>query len=1669
MRLLPRSLVLSFLLLAAVARATVGLGLQTQLGNPSGATTNPAVPNNYLLERPQYSLSYNNSLLEANWVSWNFTTADRGATGRTDAFAADPLLPSGFNIVNQTSYSGSGFDRGHMCPSADRTLTVADNEATFFMTNMVPQAPDNNQGPWAVFENETRAIAATGFEMLIISGPGGFGGSTIASGVAIPGFTWKIALAVPVGPGSAVSRITASTRVIAIKMPNIAGIRSNPWTDYVTSIAQIEADTGLTFLTDVPAAIAAALRTVVDGQSSAGSPVVTTQPAAQSAPVGGSATFSVVATGDGVLSYQWFKDGNEITGATAATYAISPVQAADAGAYSVLVSNLVGATSSTAAALTVTGLPPVVTTSPASPTAAAGSTVTFTVAATGSPTLTYQWRKGGGNLANGGKVAGATTATLTLANVQAGDMDAYDVVVTNSVSSATSAPASLTVTPAAPTIVTQPVSVSIAPNGTAVFTVSARGTEPFSYQWRKAGANLANGANVAGADTASLTVSAVTAADVASYDVVVTNAAGFATSNSAGLTLDTVTTGRISYLGGTYSQNFNALPISGNTTISGTQPLDLSPVSATLNGWQIATSSATAPVLIAGTGSSNTGGVYSFGSAALPSDRALGTLASGSTTRRVGAVLVNNTGLTITQFTLSYNGEQWRNGGNTAAHTLTFGYALGAAGINDAVTFNPVADLNFVSPINTATAAALDGNAAANRSARTAVVTGISWTPGQTLVLRWNDPDDSGSDHGFGVDDVIFSTPVATLPTRPSVVSTTPAAGATNVLLGSAVTIVFDQPVSVGANWFSLSSTNAGALSATVTASADFKTYTLTPPAPFASNDTVSVTVFAAGVTERGSGTLQPAADTSFSFTTETIAAPVAPTVTTQPIAQTVVAGSPVSFTVAASGTAPFTYAWRKGGTPIVGNASAATATLTIASAALADIGNYDCVVTNVAGSDVSQAAALNVTLVPPTITTQPLAQSVLPGSNVSFTVAASGTAPFTYVWRKGSTVLSDGGNISGSSTATLSLTGVALADSGDYSVIVSNGAGSAPSNAATLDVTTALPSNIYWNFGTTAGSAAPTSGVPSGVTGGTVTQGNNNGTTTLATSVSVSSGYPGASGAFNAGAAARIGALSTTVGTGGSTFFTFAFTPPAGRQFTVSRITFGSRSTGTGPQAYSIFSSVDNFATAIATGTFLNNSVWALHDRTVSVAGATDATVTFRIYGHNGTGSPGSNTANWRIDDLTVTATVVEPAAVAPQITTQPLPQIATVGDTVVFTVAATGTPAPTFQWRRNLTNVGTGPTLTLPSVTTAAAGIYDVVVSNSAGSVTSSGVALTVNPAPATVVLADLGQAYTGAPRPVAVATSPAGLAVSVTYDGSPTPPTYPGTYAVVATIADPDRTGSASGNLTVSTTALVRRAPTINSGLDGSIQVVNAENISLPGTAWIAGDLLVQGTPTVNVNAAAIYGSTLDAAGSPTPNSFSVTLNAGTTLAHVVRRINPVTLPVVAAPPVPTGTRNVVLSAAGQSAGDFATLRNLTLSSSAGLVAVPPGTYGVFAASGNTGFVLGVAGSTTPAVYNLQGLTINALPGNAQIQVVGPVIINLPSSAIVSGNAGSAANPGWLVFRHATNGFTSNGNVTVHASVLAPNGLVSLGGAARLRGTVVSDRLTLGNTSVLEDPRP
>jgi endonuclease G len=260
-------LTIAFALLPKIAPAQTST-VHLRMGNPSSAGTSNL--NNYLLSKAQYATSHHCSRGTPNWVSWQLNSSWLGSAPRQDDFRADTSLPSGCYQVSSSDYTGSGFDRGHMAPSADRTNTIANNSATFLMTNIVPQAPDNNQGPWAVLENYSRSLVTQGKELYIISGAYGTGGSgsngyanTISSGrVTVPTRTWKVIVVLD-GPGSATS-VTTSTRVIAVNMPNNQGIRGDDWRDYRVSVDSIESATGYNLLSNVSSTVQSTIESRVD-------------------------------------------------------------------------------------------------------------------------------------------------------------------------------------------------------------------------------------------------------------------------------------------------------------------------------------------------------------------------------------------------------------------------------------------------------------------------------------------------------------------------------------------------------------------------------------------------------------------------------------------------------------------------------------------------------------------------------------------------------------------------------------------------------------------------------------------------------------------------------------------------------------------------------------------------------------------------------------------------------------------------------------------------------------------------------------------------------------------------------------------------------------------------------------------------------------------------------------------------------------------------------------------------------------------------------------------------------------------------------------------------------------------------------------------------------------
>jgi hypothetical protein len=264
-------------------------------------------------------------------------------------------------------------------------------------------------------------------------------------------------------------------------------------------------------------------------------PVVLTPPTSLTNSAGSSASFAVTSAGTAPLSYQWLQnlvplvDGGNISGAATAMLTLTGVSQTNAGDYTVVITNIVGSVTSPVATLTVV-LPPVITAQPQSQTNAAGTVTAFSVSATGTAPLSYQWQF------NGAGIPGATGTNLTLSNVQPTNAGDYTVVLANAAGSATSSVATLTVV-LPPAVVTPPASLTGSAGSTATFTVTVTGTAPLSYQWLQDLVPLADGGNISGAAAAILTLTGVSQTNAGDYTVLITNMVGSVTSPVAALTV----------------------------------------------------------------------------------------------------------------------------------------------------------------------------------------------------------------------------------------------------------------------------------------------------------------------------------------------------------------------------------------------------------------------------------------------------------------------------------------------------------------------------------------------------------------------------------------------------------------------------------------------------------------------------------------------------------------------------------------------------------------------------------------------------------------------------------------------------------------------------------------------------------------------------------------------------------------------------------------------------------------------------------------------------------------------------------------------------------------------------------------------------------------------------
>ena len=262
-------------------------------------------------------------------------------------------------------------------------------------------------------------------------------------------------------------------------------------------------------------------------------PTFTQSPVSQSVTAGSDVTFTVVVSGAANPAYQWRRNGvalsnsATVAGVTTSTLVLTGVTADQAGSYTVVANNN-GATAESEPGVLTVNTVPVITGEPSSSSANPGESILFSVEANGSPAPSYLWFKDGVALSDGPGISGATTRTLTLANLTLGSAGVYTAVVTNVAGSDTSAPATLTVTEdsIAPTIQEQPGDVTVNVGQEAVFRVAASGAPSPSYQWFFGDDLLTDGIGIEGASTATLRLTSTSAAQAGDYRVVVSNTAG---------------------------------------------------------------------------------------------------------------------------------------------------------------------------------------------------------------------------------------------------------------------------------------------------------------------------------------------------------------------------------------------------------------------------------------------------------------------------------------------------------------------------------------------------------------------------------------------------------------------------------------------------------------------------------------------------------------------------------------------------------------------------------------------------------------------------------------------------------------------------------------------------------------------------------------------------------------------------------------------------------------------------------------------------------------------------------------------------------------------------------------------------------------------------------------
>lgn len=673
-------------------------------------------------------------------------------------------------------------------------------------------------------------------------------------------------------------------------------------------------------------------------------PTITAQPAGQSVAVGSTALLQVSVSGTSPLQFQWSCNGTNLAGATNALLALANVQPSQAGNYSVLVTNLYGSTNSAAAALTVYGVAPFITAQPSDRAVYVGSSAAFAVAASGTLPLSYQWN------VNGTNIPGATSAILTLSNIQASQSGNYSVLVTNLYGSTNSALAALNVSGLPPFLYEQPSSVTAVEGGSASFTAVVTGTLPLTYQWSFGGTPLA------GATNATLTLTNVQFSQAGSYAAQIANAYG--STNTIAATLTVIVAPKCAPvpggLVGWWAAEDNGVDTvaNNNATLENGTSFTSGEVGTAFsfngnNNFIIANPSAPGNLDV-GTSSGLTiecwikpNQITSAAQIFITYERALGQDNGYSTGVTFLMDNIPNHGV--------YPGCLGVNVVDTANESHTFGTAANTlvAGVwqHVALTYDKTSGMAYMYT-NGAVAAQANLGIFTPQTTYTNLCIG-----GQTTYASLANP---ANPYGGAMDELSLYNRALSAKEIAGIFA---AGSGGKCPAGPTIT---GQPVSltnlVGTTAsFSVSASGIGqityqwSLDGNEIAAATNATLTLTDVQLSEAGD------YTVSVNDEGGGTNSVVA-------TLTVVTP--PTITEQPQSLTVGSFGATSFSVAANGTGPLSFQWQKNGTNLVddGNVVGSTTTnLTIGSVTIADDGDYEVVVSNPYASTNSSPALLTV------------------------------------------------------------------------------------------------------------------------------------------------------------------------------------------------------------------------------------------------------------------------------------------------------------------------------------------------------------------------------------------------------------------------------------------------------------------------------------------------------------------------------------------------------------------------------------------------------------------------------------------------------------------------------------------------------------------------------------